>query len=49
MEDQDDIALLREYAENGSDAAFQTLVSRHVGLVYSAALRQVRDPSLAEG
>jgi hypothetical protein len=44
----DDIALLREYARNNSEAAFATLVSRHVNLVYSVALRQVRDPQLAE-
>ncbi|MGB7767667.1 MAG: sigma-70 family RNA polymerase sigma factor [Verrucomicrobiia bacterium] len=43
----DDIALLREYATNHSEAAFETLVSRRVGFVYSAALRQVRDPHLA--
>src|SRR5690242_16232173 len=44
----DDIALLREYATGNSESAFETLVSRHVQLVYSAALRQVRDPHLAE-
>ena len=44
----DDMALLREYAAGNSEAAFETLVSRRVGFVYSAALRQVRDPYLAE-
>src|SRR3954469_8783231 len=48
MEALDDIALLREYAAHNSEAAFTTLVSRRVGFVYSAALRQVRDPHLAE-
>jgi RNA polymerase sigma factor (sigma-70 family) len=48
MDAQDDIALLRKYAVEGSEAAFQTLVSRHIGLVYSAALRQVRDAAMAE-
>ncbi len=44
----DDMALVREYAANQSEPAFETLVSRHVNLVHSAALRQLRDPSLAE-
>ncbi|MEO6567401.1 MAG: sigma-70 family RNA polymerase sigma factor [Opitutaceae bacterium] len=36
-----DPELLRHYAEDHSEAAFAELVSRHVGLVYAAALRQV--------
>jgi RNA polymerase sigma factor (sigma-70 family) len=48
MQAMDDMALLREYATRNSEAAFETLVSRRIGFVYSAALRQVRDPHLAE-
>ena len=44
----DDLTLLREYATRNSEAAFETLVTRRVGFVYAAALRQVRDPHLAE-
>jgi len=44
----DDLTLLREYARRNSEEAFAALVSRHVNLVHSVALRQVRDPHLAE-
>src|ERR1017187_4401759 len=44
----DDLTLLREYARCNSEPAFAALVSRHVSLVYSVVLRQVRDPHLAE-
>lgn len=44
----DDIALLHEYASHSSEEAFEKLVTRRIGFVYSAALRQVRDPHLAE-
>src|ERR1035437_5582562 len=48
MQAMDDLALLREYAARNSEAAFETLVSRRVGFVYAAALRQMCDPHLAE-
>jgi len=48
MNDQPDQQLLRDYAQRGSDSAFTELVHRHINLVYSAALRMVRDAQLAE-
>src|SRR5262245_22249097 len=33
--------LLAEYVQTGSDAAFQELISRYIGLVYSTACRLV--------
>ena len=47
MPEPDDVTLLRRYA-GGDESAFTTLFERHVHLVYSAALRQTRNPSHAE-
>ena len=43
----DDHELLREYVEKDSDEAFSELVTRHLNLVYSTAVRIVQDTSLA--
>src|SRR5664279_2399057 len=43
-----DLDLLGQFAREKSQDAFTALVSRHVNLVYSAALRQVRSPQLAQ-
>jgi RNA polymerase sigma factor (sigma-70 family) len=48
MTSTDDAALVRAYAEYGSEQAFATLVSRHVNLVYSVALRKTGNPHSAE-
>ena len=43
-----DLDLLRQFARENSQGAFAEIVQRHLNLVYSAALRQVRSPQLAE-
>lgn len=43
----DDMQLLQAYVENGSEPAFEIILNRHLNLVYSTALRQVRNPVLA--
>jgi len=48
MQEKPDVQLLRDYAEHGDEAAFREIVVRYTDLVYSAALRQVNSPSLAE-
>lgn len=44
----DDWALLRDFAQHGSQPAFAALVGRHLNFVYSSARRQVRSSQLAE-
>ena len=48
VNERTDQHLLRDYAENRSEAAFAELVRRHIDLVHSAALRMVRDAHLAQ-
>jgi RNA polymerase sigma factor (sigma-70 family) len=45
---QDDMALVREFTVTQTETAFAALVQKHIGLVYSAALRQTSDAHLAE-
>jgi RNA polymerase sigma factor (sigma-70 family) len=44
----DDHDLLRQFVAARSEAAFAELVQRHLALVYSTCLRQLRDAHLAE-
>src|SRR5262245_37081541 len=48
MKGLSDIELLEAYAGQRSEEAFREVVERHVDFVYSAALRQLRNPHLAE-
>jgi RNA polymerase sigma factor (sigma-70 family) len=43
-----DMELLTRYLRQHAEDAFAELVRRHLGLVYSAALRQIHSPQLAE-
>jgi RNA polymerase sigma factor (sigma-70 family) len=43
-----DLELLAQYARQHAEDAFAEIVHRHLDLVFSAALRQVRSPQLAE-
>lgn len=45
---ENDLELLGRYTREQSQDAFTSLVNRHLDLVYSAALRQVRSRELAE-
>src|SRR5271157_4201747 len=48
MTEMDDHELLGEYTRSASEVAFAALVTRHVNLVYSAALRFTGNPHHAE-
>jgi RNA polymerase sigma factor (sigma-70 family) len=48
MQERNDIELLREYVRGNSETAFETLVARHVNLVYSVALRKTGNAHAAE-
>ena len=43
-----DLQLLARYSRDRAEDGFAEIVRRHLDLVYSAALRQVRSPQLAE-
>jgi RNA polymerase sigma factor (sigma-70 family) len=48
MPETEDIALLKQFAETDSEPAFAGIVSRHLNLVYSTALRNVGDAHAAQ-
>src|SRR3984957_2779509 len=48
MPELDDIALLKQFTETDSESAFAEIVSRHLNLVYSAALRSVGNTHAAQ-
>jgi RNA polymerase sigma factor (sigma-70 family) len=47
-EDSSDDVLVSAYVKDGAEAAFRSLVRRHVDLVFATALRQVGDRGVAE-
>jgi len=48
MSDMNDLALIQEYANHGSETSFAGLVQRHINLVYSVALRFTGNPQDAQ-
>ena len=44
----DDTKLLSAYVQTRSPDALTQLIERHIDFVYASALRQVRNPALAE-
>lgn len=48
MSDMNDLALIQEYTDHGSETAFAGLVQRHINLVYSVALRFTGNPPDAQ-
>jgi RNA polymerase sigma factor (sigma-70 family) len=48
MPELDDIALLKQFAEKDSEPAFAGIVSRHLNLVYSTALRRTGNAHAAQ-
>ena len=48
MQETSDTELLRQYLDEHREEAFAALVSRHISLVYSAALRKTGHPQAAE-
>src|SRR5215472_12202866 len=44
----EDMELVRQYVADRSEEAFASLVTRHINLVYSVALRQLGDSHLAQ-
>jgi RNA polymerase sigma factor (sigma-70 family) len=47
MPPKSDAQLIQDFAEHGTEAAFEEIVSRHANLVYSAAIRQVELSDIA--
>ena len=48
MNDASDVLSLEEFAREGSEEAFATIVQRHIALVHSVAMRHTLNPQLAE-